>query len=893
MENEDILLRQPSHMQTVIPLLNDQRFAETFGDIKLVFADGDIFYYKALLASFSASWREILKYCDGADLALFLDVRKQDFLDQMDLEYGGTIKEPKCFNIPEEHNYNRKDDYGFDDQIDFKDELEETIALENSADDASSETAVKEIKKQFTMVTEELSEKDIKKEYAGLGNILEKKIVSAIVPDFTWPAHLPSPNYHSIRWGQYKSTDVFEVMGNRSIFTVLSEKYQDLPCSTAFTLKLSDEDEETAGVFSLRDFVNGGTDKNVPAFIVDGTEEKVSLFELMEVDGWDKLATNERYSSLENATKNTNILLKGVYKDLKGLIKVWKNDIQADSVDQELVGESTTDKDVISWLRSQAKRTHDGGEICCYCGLVCYDQSTSGNFRAHINKHLNRRRFCKPCNEFYKSHEKHLCGKKDVKNEKVPCSECDRIFNSRNNMIMHLRRVHKIIHKVVILRECVFCAEKVPTMSLSSHYLEFHKNEELSCQYCDRKFTNPTKFKAHVDTIHKKVRSGFCKICQKESGNLSQHMKVCHNEKTFPCDHCDKVFKHPFTLKCHMESVNGTREKKPCPECGSLYVNISSHIRKFHRGQKYVAKHKNCPACSKRIKIEEFAAHKLTCKQEETICHVCSKSVVNIKIHLAMIHKVFARRCYLCQEDFHTIFDLNNHLRSNYFPKIMLEAGFLETDLQTEDASQRELIATKLVELYSSTSESEAGQIECKFCGYKTATRINMILHMREHLGFTLRKGKIPDPDKVKKRKLRNVGIRNLPNPAKDKVCPDCGKIVRRQFAAHVKKCKEKLEQLVIQEEPPTVIQGVEELEGLTLDSDGKLVDKEFVVEMEMDVVTAGEINGTTEMLLNDARKTKAKVSEQKEFQCQNCEKSFSKQGYLRKHMKRLHGKKE
>ena len=112
-----------------------------------------------------------------------------------------------------------------------------------------------------------------------------------------------------------------QMMGNRSIFTVLSEKYQDLPGSTAFTLRLSDDDEETAGVFSLRDFVNGGTDKNTPAFIVDGTEEKVTLLELMEVDGWDMLSTDERYRSWENATKNTNILLKG-----DGLMKVWKND---------------------------------------------------------------------------------------------------------------------------------------------------------------------------------------------------------------------------------------------------------------------------------------------------------------------------------------------------------------------------------------------------------------------------------------------------------------------------------------------------------------------------------------------------------------------------------------
>jgi hypothetical protein len=558
-------------MQTVIPLLNDQNFAEIFGDIKLVFADGDLFYYKALLASLSTSLGQILNQCLGADLVLFEDVKKKDFLDKIELESGGLFKKSNCLDIPEEGNYNHNDDFGFNDELDLKNMFEKTTEeMENTSDDdALSKISVKVAQKEYTIVTEELSEKDIKKEYANLGNNLEKKIFSAIIGNFSWPAHLPTPNYHSIRWGQYKSTDVFEVMGNRSIFTVLSEKYQDLPCSTAFKLRLSDDEEETAGVFSLRDFVNGGTDKNIPAFIVEGTEKKVNLLKLLEVDGWDKFSVDEKSRSLENAIKNTNILLKGEYKNLKGLTKIWKEDVKADSVNQELVGESTTDKEVISWLRSQAKKTPDGGEICCYCGLVCHDQSVSGNFRTHINKHLNRRKFCKPCNEFYKAHEKHVCTTLPAKKDKVSCAECGDLFSNRSIMIRHLRRVHKIIEKVVILRECAFCSEKVPTLNLSSHYLEFHKNEELSCENCDQIFTNPSKFKSHVDNSHKKVRSGFCEICQKESGNLKQHMNVCHNEKSFPCDHCDKVFKHPYTLKCHMESVNG-------PEKRSLVQNVAA-----------------------------------------------------------------------------------------------------------------------------------------------------------------------------------------------------------------------------------------------------------------------------------------------------------------------------
>ena len=76
----------------------------------------------------------------------------------------------------------------------------------------------------------------------------------------------------------------------------------------------------------------------------------------------------------------------------------------------------------------------------------------------------------------------------------------------------------------------------------------------------------------------------------------------------------------------------------------------------------------------------------------------------------------------------------------------------------------------------------------------------------------------------------------NLSNLAKDKVCPECGKIMSRRFAAHVKKCKEKLEQLVIQEEPPpTGILDVKALEGMTLDSGEQLVNSETVVEMDVE----------------------------------------------------------
>ena len=48
---------------------------------------------------------------------------------------------------------------------------------------------------------------------------------------------------------------------------------------------------------------------------------------------------------------------------------------------------------------------------------------------------------------------------------------------------------------------------------------------------------------------------------------------------------------------------------------------------------------------------------------------------------------------------------------------------------------------------------------------------------MKEHLGFTYRKGKSPNP-----------------NPVNEKVCPSCGKIVKSGNAGHVQKCRERSE---------------------------------------------------------------------------------------------------
>jgi len=479
--------------------------------------------------------------------------------------------------------------------------------------------------------------------------------------------------------------------------------------------------------------VNSGVDKTVAAFVVDGSEERFSLVEILKGVGY------KEGNQIGEYYKNIFILLEGKFENLKDMTKVWKDDIIAATIGKELIRYSRVDRKVMDWLQTGAKKTADGGEICCYCGLVCYEQSLSGNFRAHMKKHLYRKVFCFKCRNSTTAAKEHICSKKDTPRVKsVPCTECGGVFYSRSDLVRHLKSRHHIIDKLVILKECLFCSKKVA--NLSAHYTESHRNEELGCHLCDKTFANPNKLKTHISSFHTRAYSGFCQLCQREYKNLNKHNSQAHNDRNdYACDHCEKVFKHAKSLEAHMQSVNGTREKEPCPECGNLYVNVKGHITTFHRGVKKNKNVKYCLGCKKSFPKEHFADHKKVCNSE-SICHICSISVMGIQQHMARKHQLCDKRCCLCQHDFNTAQDLNNHLRAEHFPQLMTEPEFIGINLYEEDKIQREEIARKFVSQFA--KKPEEGKLECKFCKFQTMTAIYMITHMKEHLGFTFRKGK-------------------------------------------------------------------------------------------------------------------------------------------------------
>jgi len=819
MEEDKISLRQPQHLKSLMKQLAEQNFAEKFGDLKLVFSDGEFCFYKLLLGAANSEWRKMLGDGD-VDLVILKDTTAKEFFDSFEFiaDDDRIQDDPYCSSTIRSDGEEFKSDeviFGARDEEKIKIEITEVTEITNIYDPGSVKTELN-------------SSQD------------EGRVLGCISSDFSWPAHLQAPNFHSMNWRT--NSEAFEIMGNKSIYSLLKEKCGELPEEALFSVEPTQEHGETmSGIFRLKDFVNGGAYHSLKVFLQEGAEDAVSLASLLSKCGFQ----NEK-EIIQNSL-NVNIYLEPNMKNLKELTDGWKKYLIADTQEQELSGGSKFNKDVLSWLRSQAVCSQEEAPICMYCGFICYDQSPRGDWSGHMRRHLYRKRKCKKCCTGFLAGEDHHC---QVDEDKVKsrrsfnCSEpgCIKTYTTKERLVLHLKKVHRIIEKVVTMRQCMFCSEMVP--DLHSHYMEAHKNEVANCKFCDKTFTNPTKYKQHIATVHIRKYSGFCEICQKDCASLMKHNIQVHSSKSFPCDHCEKVFKHEKSLEDHMKSVNGTWDKKQCPECSNFYINVSDHIRRFHRGYKGRNKRLFCGSCKKQILQELYEEHKLTCFQSETICHICSASVKNIENHLAQKHKISRIQCGLCETKATVMGELNIHLETSHFPEIIKELGF--TGFSTEDRQERELIAMKVVECYASLTSDNKHQ--CQFCYTETVTKTQILTHMKYHLGYNFKRGK--------EAKIVQSGVCQ---------CPQCGKVMKNyQIKTH--KCK---------------VDPVEVEETLSF----------FDPHIQVAEVVGDYIENEDIQVEKKPRKKSLKVSSKEEVRlpCDQCDRVFQRIANLRKHVILVH----
>lgn len=195
----------------------------------------------------------------------------------------------------------------------------------------------------------------------------------------------------------------------------------------------------------------------------------------------------------------------------------------------------------------------------------------------------------------------------------IKCHECDIPFETFVDVTKHFRIAHPDTPGYLIC-----CDKKFTKRSSLLEHVEFHdKSVAYKCVVCGRNFKGKSILRNHVRKFHVELQDkAICTVCGKE-------------------------FSNKYTLKTHMKNhlVDETRQF----ECYICKKSVKNHLKLLDH-----------------FKYRHDPAHNRT-----SICHVCSKVVTRLEIHMATVHAeepVERVRCDICGHNL-KITSLRGHMR--------------------------------------------------------------------------------------------------------------------------------------------------------------------------------------------------------------------------------------